>query len=124
MAIALEGSNPSSFTLTYFYFMFIKINNEYILEITDKNLIVQDKKLYNKDTKLYEGVSGDIVSFDLDRDGKTWSFRAPIDTYTCGTRIPIYGTKEPYHADKKTITHISVVSEYIDDNKELQIASM
>ncbi len=118
------GSIPIRCTKEFIYFMFIKINNEYILEVTDKNLIVQDKKLYNKDTKLYEGVSGDIVSFDLNKDGKIWSFRAPIDTYTCGTRIPIYGTQEPYHAEKKTITHISVVSEYIDDKKELQIASM
>lgn len=104
--------------------MFIKINNEYILEITDNNLIVQDKKLYNKDTKQYEGVSGDIVSFDLVENGKICSFRAPIDTYTCGKRIPTYGRSEPYYADKKTITHLSVVTEYLDAKTELQIASI
>lgn len=103
--------------------MFIKVNNEYILEIKEDNLIVQDKKLYNKLTKEYEGVSGDIASFDYNNGKNIVDFKGTIDTYTNGDTIPIRGGKEPYKAKKKHITHISVVTEYLDTSKELLIAS-
>lgn len=104
--------------------MLIKVNKDRILDVKEEHLIVKDKMLYNTKTKEYEGVDGDIASFEFEEDGRTVCFSGSVESYTCDDKVCIRGCNEPYLAPKKKITHISVVDDesgISDEEKGLRL---
>ena len=93
--------------------MRIEINNDKYLEVNEENLIVKDKRLYNKDTKQFEGVNADIVSFELNENGKDVTWRGTVDGYTNGSTIKLRGIDKPFkNAKNVKVEHISVVTSF------------
>ena len=91
--------------------MIIIINNEKVLTVNESFLVVKDKKLYNTKTKEYEGVDGDIVSFERNNGHRVIITRGTVDGYTCGNNIKLNGVSEPFTDCKKIhYEHISVVT--------------
>ena len=107
--------------------MVIKVNTDIEINITETYLIVKDKKLYNTITKKYEGVEGDIVSFDyIKEDGKKSGYKGYVDGYTNGENVKIRGINQIFtQIGNKSVEHISNVTSYsdvTDEEKDILIA--
>ena len=107
--------------------MVIKVNTDIEINITETYLIVKDKKLYNTITKKYEGVEGDIVSFDyIKEDGKKGGYKGYVDGYTNGEKVKIRGINQVFtQIGDKSVEHISSVTSYsdvTDEEKDILIA--
>lgn len=91
--------------------MLIIVNNEKTFEVKEDFLTVKDKKLYNKVTKEYEGVDGDIVSFERLSDKNTVIItRGTVDGYTCNKYIKMKGVESPFtNCERIRYEHVSVV---------------
>ena len=95
--------------------MTIEINENIILTVFEKCLIVKGDKLYNTNTEEYEAVDGDKVKFCIvnDRGVNVW-VSGIVDGYTCNRRIKLRGVRELYatkQGTKKTIEHISRITD-------------
>ena len=107
--------------------MVIKVNTDIEINITEKYLTVKDKKLYNTITKKYEGVEGDIVSFNyIKEDGRKSVYKGYVDGYTNGEKVKIRGVNQVFtQTSDKSVEHISSVTSYsdvTDDEKDILIA--
>lgn len=107
--------------------MIIKVNTDIEINITEKYLTVKDKKLYNTITKKYEGVEGDIVSFNyIKEDGRKSVYKGYVDGYTNGEKVKIRGVNQVFtQTSDKSVEHISSVTSYsdvTDDEKDILIA--
>jgi len=107
--------------------MIIKVNTDIEINITETYLIVKDKKLYNTITKKYEGVEGDIVSFDyIKKDGKKSGYKGYVDGYTNGEKVKIRGINQVFtQIGNKSVEHISSITSYsdvTDEEKDILIA--
>jgi len=100
--------------------MIIKVNTDIEINITETYLIVKDKKLYNTVTKKYEGVEGDIVSFNyIKEDGRKSGYKGYVDGYTNGENIKIRGINQVFtQIGDKNVEHISSVTSYSDITDE------
>jgi hypothetical protein len=107
--------------------MIIKVNTDIEINIAETYLIVKDKKLYNTITKKYEGVEGDIVSFDyIKENGKKGGYKGYVDGYTNGEKVKIRGINQVFtQIGNKSVVHISSVTSYsdvTDEEKDILIA--
>ena len=107
--------------------MIIKVNTDIEINITETYLIVKDKKLYNTVTKKYEGVEGDIVSFNyIKEDGRKSGYKGYVDGYTNGEKVKIRGIDQVFtQIGDKSVEHISNVTSYSDvtsEEKDILIA--
>jgi hypothetical protein len=100
--------------------MVIKVNTDIEINVTETYLIVRDKKLYNTITKKYEGVEGDIVTFDyIKEDGRKGGYKGYVDGYTNGEKVKIRGINQVFtQIGSKNVEHISSVTSYSDITDE------
>lgn len=91
--------------------MTIIVNNEKTFDVNENCLVVKNNKLYNKTTKEYEGVDGDIVSFERMSDKHTIIItKGTVDGYTCGKHIKMKGIDKPFtDCERIRYEHVSVV---------------
>lgn len=103
--------------------MTIKVNGDYVFDVTEKSLVVKDGKLYNTETKSFEGVEGDLVEFErIDENGRIMVVRGTVDGYTCGNKVKLRGVDTIYDVKSKKVTNISSIKdEYIVVEQEISI---
>lgn len=106
--------------------MVIEINENLILTVFEKCLIVKDGKLFNTNTNEFEAIEGDKVRFCFVNDcGIDCWICGTVDGYTCNRRIQLKGVRELYatkQGSKKTIEHLSKItdSDYDDEDDEYE----
>ena len=109
--------------------MVIEINENLILTVFEKCLIVKDGKLFNTNTNEFEAIEGDKVRFCFVSDfGIDCWICGTVDGYTCNRRIKLKGVRELYatkQGSKKTIEHLSKItdSDYDDEDDEYEVVN-
>lgn len=96
----------------------LKVNNETEIAVREPHLTVRDNRLYNTRTNEFEGMDGDRVEFTRKDEQGTWLVTGIVKGYTTEDSIPIRGVETPYkpmEGTKKTVEHISSVTEVLDD---------
>lgn len=108
--------------------MVIEINENLILTVFEKCLIVKDGKLFNTNTNEFEAIDGDKIRFCITNNfGVDCWIGGTVDGYTCNRRIKLRGVRELYatkQGSKKTIEHLSKItdSDY-DEEDEYEAAN-
>ena len=94
--------------------MRIEVNNNKVLEITDKCLTIENGRLFNTITKQYEGVDGDRVTFYITTGptSKCW-ISGTVDGYTCHRRVKVRGHSEYYTVAEDCVKTIQPLSSII-----------
>ena len=94
--------------------MKIMINNNKLLDVTEKCLVVKNNKLFNVSTNEYEAIDGDSVEFiTQDNRGEQFVLRGTVKGYTCNRRIELKGSSCLYamvNGTGKNITHLSSIT--------------
>ena len=108
--------------------MTIVINGgDYKFQVNEDYLVVKNERLYNTKTKSYEGIEGDIISFNYNNDGVKGGYKGYVEGYTNGVTARIRGIDKTFNVvGPISVTHISRVSdvEDIDDiEKEMSEAA-
>ena len=108
--------------------MTIVINGgDYKFQVNEDYLEVKNERLYNTKTRSYEGIEGDIISFNYDNDGVKGGYKGYVDGYTNGVTARIRGIDKTFNVvGPISVTHISRVSDVedpIDLEKELSEAA-
>ena len=108
--------------------MVIVVNGgDYKFQVNEDYLEVKNERLYNTKTRSYEGIEGDIISFNYDNDGVKGGYKGYVDGYTNGVTARIRGIDKTFNVvGPISVTHISRVSDVedpIDLEKELSEAA-
>jgi hypothetical protein len=108
--------------------MVIVVNGgDYRFQVNEDYLEVKNERLYNTKTRSYEGIEGDIISFNYDNDGVKGGYKGYVDGYTNGVTARIRGIDKTFNVvGPISVTHISRVSDVenpIDLEKELSEAA-
>ena len=108
--------------------MIIVVNGgDYKFRVNEDYLEVKNERLYNTKTRSYEGIEGDIISFNYDNDGVKGGYKGYVDGYTNGVTARIRGIDKTFNVvGPISVTHISRVSDVedpIDLEKELSEAA-
>ena len=91
--------------------MVVLINGEHKVTIAAPYLVIENKRLYNLKTKEFEGLDGDVVTFETNKR----TFSGTVDGYTRDSFVKVRGIEEPFNiSGKKEITHISTAEEIFD----------
>lgn len=102
--------------------MTIEINENVVLTVFEKCLIVKDGKLFNTNTNEFEAIEGDKVRFCFVNDfGIDCWICGTVDGYTCSRRIKLKGVRELYatkQGSKKTIEHLSKITDSDYDEED------
>jgi len=95
--------------------MIIEINKEYKIDVKEDYLTVNDKRLYNTNTKQFEGIDGDIIHFEITKNGSKYIVSGMVEGYTCGGNIKLRGSEKEYsNAENIRIDKISSITDYIE----------
>jgi hypothetical protein len=108
--------------------MVIVVNGgDYKFQVNEDYLEVKNERLYNTKTRSYEGIEGDIISFNYDNDGVKGGYKGYVDGYTNGVTARIRGIDKTFNVvGPISVTHISRISDVedlIDLEKELSEAA-
>lgn len=104
--------------------MVIEINRDKKVEVNEDFLIVKNKRLYNTKTKSFEGIDGDIISFEYEKDGHGVLFSGVVNGYTCDNTIYVRGVEKPFEKIKnKKIDHVSSITNENVVNENLELLS-
>ena len=96
--------------------MTIVVNGgDYKFQVNEDYLTVKNERLYNTKTKSYEGIEGDIISFNYNNDGVKGGYKGYVDGYTNGVTARIRGIDKTFNVvGPISVTHISRISDVED----------
>ena len=109
--------------------MIIEVNGgDYRFDVKEDYLIVKNERLFNTKTKKFEGIEGDIISFNYDNGDIKGGYKGYTEGYTNGVTARIRGIDKTFNVvGEIKVEHISRISASengINLDKELELATM